>query len=321
MRKALVIGINAYPGAELEGAVKDAECIAKLLRTHGNDDPNFDVEIHNDVLTRAALRALITKFYSSGADVALLYFAGHGFLNEHGGYIVTPDFQEYDEGIPMDDILRLANQSQIRNNIIILDCCNSGSFAKPTIDGTVTPIKEGISILTACRDNEPAKEINGHGVFTNLLINALEGGAADLRGHISPGGIYAYIDQALNAHEQRPVFKTNVTEFISLRKVTPQVSLHILRKLTTYFESEYTELALDPSYEETNNNDIVHEVKEPYADPDNVNIFKDLQKLQSVGLVVPVNEEHMYFAAMNSKACKLTTLGFHYWRLVKERRI
>jgi len=48
---------------------------------------------------------------------------------------------------------------------------------------------------------------------------------------------------------------------------------------------------------------------------------KDLQKLQSVGLVIPVDEEHMYFAAMRSKACKLTDLGHHYWRLVQEGRI
>ncbi len=29
----------------------------------------------------------------------------------------------------------------------------------------------------------------------------------------------------------------------------------------------------------------------------------------------------MYFAAMNSKTCKLTVLGFQYWRLVKEKRL
>ena len=35
-------------------------------------------------------------------------------------------------------------------------------------------------------------------------------------------------------------------------------------------------------------------------------VFKDLQKMEGVGLVVPVDEEHMYYAAMNSTACKLT---------------
>jgi hypothetical protein len=29
----------------------------------------------------------------------------------------------------------------------------------------------------------------------------------------------------------------------------------------------------------------------------------------------------MYFAAMESKACELTVLGEHYWKLVEQRRI
>ena len=31
--------------------------------------------------------------------------------------------------------------------------------------------------------------------------------------------------------------------------------------------------------------------------------------MEGVGLVVPVGEEHMYYAAMNSTACKLTALA------------
>ena len=57
------------------------------------------------------------------------------------------------------------------------------------------------------------------------------------------------------------------------------------------------------------------------SDEENVKIFKVLQKLQSVGLVEPVDEEFMYFAAMNSKSCKLTAVGRQYWRLVKEERL
>ena len=54
---------------------------------------------------------------------------------------------------------------------------------------------------------------------------------------------------------------------------------------------------------------------------ENTAVFSDLQKLEGVGLVVPVGEEHMYYAAMNSKACELTAVGKQYWRLVKEGRI
>ena len=84
-----------------------------------------------------------------------------------------------------------------------------------------------------------------------------------------------------------------------------------MRKITLYFESPEAEHKLNPSYEYT----------EKTATEDNVKIFKDLQKFQSVGLVVPVDEEFMYYAALNSKSCRLTALGYQYWRLVNEKKL
>jgi hypothetical protein len=154
-------------------------------------------------------------------------------------------------------------------------------------------------------------EINGAGVFTSLVVDALQGGAADLRGNITPGSLYSYVDEALGAWDQRPIFKTNVSSFASIRKIPPRVPLEIMRKLTQYFDTPEAEFPLDPSYEDT----------ESCANHDNVKVFKDLQKFQSVGLVVPVDSEFMYFAAINSKSCKLTAMGYQYWRLVKEKKL
>lgn len=50
-------------------------------------------------------------------------------------------------------------------------------------------------------------------------------------------------------------------------------------------------------------------------------IFSTLQKYVKLNLVVPVGEEHMYYAAIHHKACKLTTQGQHYWNLVKKNTI
>jgi hypothetical protein len=321
MKKALTVGINNYPSAPLGGCINDASGVATLLETNGDGSPNFDVVSKYDIPTKGELKGLIVDLFKGDGDSALFYFSGHGYLNEIGGYIVTPDYKAYDEGVSMDEILHIANESKIRNKIIILDCCHSGKLGSPSITGGHASIGEGISILPASRDNEPSMEVNGHGVFTNLLLDALQGGAADLRGYITPGGIYAYVDQALNSWQQRPVFKTNITRFTPLRQVNPQVSLETLRKLIEYFPTPSQEFNLDPSFEDTNSKAIEHNVIEPYANPVNTIKFKDLQKLQSIGLVVPVNAQHMYFAAMESKSCKLTALGYHYWRLVKDKRI
>ena len=322
MGKALVIGINNYPTSPLSGCINDASAIASIIESNGDGSPNFDVKLVTDISSKSDLKGLIVDLFNGDSETSLFYFSGHGFIDDVGGYIVTPDFQAHDLGVSMDEILKIANDSKARNRIIILDCCHSGAFGSPKINGGITTqIVEGVSILTASRDYEPSLEINGHGVFTNLLLDALRGGAADLRGHITPGSVYAYIDQALGPWDQRPVFKTNISRFTSLRTIESQVPINILRKLTEFFPAPEHEFNLDPSYEDTNTLDVEHKVVEPFADPNNVRKFKILQKLESVGLIVPVNEVHMYFAAMNSKSCRLTALGYHYWRLVKDKRI
>jgi uncharacterized caspase-like protein len=321
VRKALCVGISNYPSAPLSGCINDAACVAELLGKNGDGSPNFDVRLEKDTASKSCLKSLLADLFSGDCDTALLYFSGHGFLNEIGGYIVTPDFQHYDEGVAMNEILTLANNSRIKDKVIILDSCHSGAMGSPNIGVNTASLSEGLSILTASRDSESAVEINGHGIFTNLLIEALSGGAADIRGHISPSGIYAFIDQSLGAWNQRPVFKTNVTRFTSLRTVRPQVSIDTLRAIVKLFPNPLNEFHLDPSFEDTNSPTAKHEAVKPYAVTKNTAIFKQLQKLQSVGLVVPVGADFMYFAAMESKSCKLTPLGHHYWRLSSEGRI
>lgn len=314
MKKALVIGIDGYPDASLKGCVNDAVAFGSIIEKNGDGSPNFSLKIVTDSTgstTKGGLKGSIKELFDGEADAALLYFSGHGHFNELGGYIVTPDYAPNDEGISMDDILTLADGSKAKDKIIILDCCYSGAFGERKIVGGKSIISEGVSILTASRNTEPAIEIGGHGVFTSLLLDALQGGAADVLGQITPGGVYAYIDQALGAWDQRPTFKTNVSRFTCIRRSAPRISAEILRKISTYFPTPEHNFPLDPSYEDT----------EKAAIAEHVSVFKELQKLQGVGLVVPVDADFMYFAAKNSKACRLTAVGHLYWKLSKEGKI
>src|SRR5207247_7484317 len=108
---------------------------------------------------------------------------------------------------------------------------------------------EGLTILTASTAEQYATEQNGGGVFTTLLVDALAGGAANLVGDITPGSIYAHIDQSLGPWDQRPVFKTNVKNFVSLRKVQAPISLAELQRITEFFPSPGFQFQLDPTFE------------------------------------------------------------------------
>lgn len=315
MKKALVIGIDDYPKSPLHGCVNDAHAIANTIESNGDGAPNFSVRLitsPSENITKPVLREAIEQLFSGESDMALLYFSGHGHIKSTGGYLVTTDATRYDEGVSMDELLNLANQSSAKNKVIILDCCHSGALGSPSLSGSnIAQLSEGLSVLTASRDSEYAMEVGGAGVFTSLIVDALKGGAADLRGNITPGSLYAYVDEALGAWDQRPIFKTNVSSFASLRNIPPKIPFETMRKITTYFDTPESEHQLDPSYEDT----------EESAIAENVSIFKDLQKFQGVGLVVPINAEFMYFAAINSESCRLTALGNQYWRLVNEKKL
>lgn len=322
MRKALVVGLNDYPTAPLRGCKNDAIAIQTILETHGNGDPNFDVRLHTDITSKGELLGFIESLFKSEDEAALFYFSGHGYENERGGFLVTPDLSKNDVGVSMTDLLLLANESKAKNRIIILDCCHSGAAGTvPLLGKTTANINTGVTILTSSKFDEASMEVHGHGVFTSLLIDALRGGATDILGNTTPGSIYSYIDQALGSWEQRPVFKTNITEFISLRDMEPKVPKEYLRNIIKYFPTPEFEYSLDPSFEDQNNPNTLLSPVKPYSDPSNVAIFKQLQKFQSVGLVTPVDAPFMFFAAMESKSCRLTALGAHYWRLVKSKRL
>ncbi len=315
MRKALVIGIDNYPTCPLNGCVNDAISMKAVLDRHSDGSPNFSVKqliSTHETISRPLLKEEIENLFSGDPDVALFFFAGHGCLNSFGGYIVTPDFKKYDEGVSMDDVLGAANRSKAKNRIIILDCCYAGNMGSPIIaEGKFAELADGVTVLTACRSTETAAEFKGQGLFTALLVDALQGGSADLLGHVSPGSVYAYVDRALGPWAQRPVFKTNVSRFVSLRNVDPPIDASVLRKIILHFPTPYDEIQLDPTFEDTEKN----------CDARNVAIMKELQKMQGVGLVTPVGEDYMYYAAINSKTCKLSALGVQYWNLVKSGNI
>lgn len=321
MPKALVIGIDHYAHApRLHGCVHDASAVATLLETHADGSPNFDVtrllgRSSRHRVTREQVKQAVRELFSGRTEIALLYFAGHGHIEETGGYLLTSESRTGDDGLALGDVLQLANNSKARNRIVLLDSCHSGIAGNPPNSPAVTMLAEGTTILTASTEAQYATEENGQGTFTGLLVDALEGAAGDLLGNVTPAAVYAHIDQSLNEWQQRPVFKTNIERFVPLRKVEAPLSLKDLREIRSLFPTPEHQIKLDPSFEPDSERDTGRK-----PDPANMKTFAILQRLRAVNLVEPVGEDHMYYAAMRRKACRLTPLGRHYWRLRDRKR-
>jgi len=327
MRKALFVGIDHYTDdqvPDLSGCVNDAYSVKQVLERHADGTLNFRLPKlltasgPDSAITKKQLKDAVVDLFDDDAEIALFYFSGHGHLESTGGYVCASDNSWGDDGLPLSEIMTLANNSKARNKVIILDSCHSGAVGENTVVTSVSEIREGVTILTASAASQASMITPGGGssVFTDLLVDALNGAAANLLGSVTPGSVYAHVDQSLGPWEQRPVFKTNVKAFVSLREADPPIGLEYLQAITTHFPTPDHQLILDPSYEP-------ERTPEQLADPDILDpdpahnaAFAVLQKLVRVNLVRPVDAPHMWHAAMESKSCELTVLGQHYWKLV-----
>lgn len=322
MRKALCVGIDSYKRvSDLHGCVNDANGVKAALERNGDGTLNFNVKLmcatsEASYISRGDLKEAIQDLFAGDSEIAVLYYAGHGSYDALGGYLCTSEVERADDGLSLNDVMGIVSQSHAKNKIIILDSCHSGFAATSTAMSNYSILHEGTTILAACDEKQYASEENGHGVFTSLLIEALYGGAMNLLGEVSPGSIYSYIDRSLGAWEQRPVFKANIKTFVSLRKNAPPIAITELRRITEFFASPYEEFPLDPTYEPDK-----HEADIKEVDKEHEAIFAILQKYVKLSLVTPVGADHMYYAAINRKACKLTAQGQHYWKLVKKETI
>ena len=128
-RIALVIGNAAYRRSPLDNPVNDATDIDQALRGLG----------FRTILVRNAslgqMREVTRRFADqlSSADVALIYFAGHGVESNRKNYMIPVDAdlkfeyelsdQAYDAGIWLDMFENIKSSNTNRVNIVILDAC------------------------------------------------------------------------------------------------------------------------------------------------------------------------------------------------------
>lgn len=325
IKKALLVGINQYPDPNiLSGCVDDAKSIADLLESNYDNGRNFDIKmlLDNQATSENIHEGIASVFCDENVDTGLFYFSGHGYDDKKDGCLICLDEAGSEiEKIQFSEIMDVIRKSKCKSKVVILDCCFAGKLGNTNPIGDETLLEKNTVIFTSCSDSQTSLECNGRGVFSTLLQDGLNGGAADVLGDVTPGSLYAYIDKALNSWEQRPFFKANVSSFISLRTCKPRVTKQEMYDCMALFDSYDSSFPLDPSFEFTNTRSFNRKAIRPFAKEENVNKLKLLQKMNRNGIVDPKDADHMYFAAMNSKSCVLTPLGRHYWRLCKEKKI
>lgn len=328
MKNALIVGINNYgsDSNNLNCCINDANEVAKLLEFNDDKTRNFSIiKLIDEEATYDNIEDKLKLVFKDESDISIFYFSGHGYDDINDGKICTFDYRANHMGIRFRDILEIISKSKCKNKIIILDCCHSGKIGNFSMIGDNSVLGCGTTILTACNIGECSIETNGHGLFTKLLIDALSGGASDIFGRVTPGSIYSYIDSSLGNFDQRPLFKSHVQTFVTLRKANCKMTIPEMRQIMSLFPTDSYAFQLNPSYEPTNYPGSTgigpNDLRKPYFDESNGKVFALLQKAVSNGLVCPNKEKHMFYAAMHFDSCCLTYLGKHYWWLVEKKII
>src|SRR6516225_6673863 len=186
-RVALIIGNSAYQNAPtLASTIADAVGLAQLFRNAGFET----VILRNDLgvmdFRRAVRDFLVT---AEGADIAVVYYAGHGI--EIGGmnYLVpvdaklSRDYDVDDEAVSLDRIV-WALQSVKRLRLILLDACRDNPFPDRMrsvgvgvralgSSGLGKPINVGSDTLVAYAAKAGSKSYDGDGPNSPYAIALL----------------------------------------------------------------------------------------------------------------------------------------------------
>src|SRR5215471_7814214 len=132
-RVALVIGNSAYQKVPpLANPARDADAMSEMFR-----NADFDVVQSKHDLGIGDMRRALRDFSDEArdADVAIVYYAGHGMEVDGINYLIPVDailerdIDAFDEAMPLDRVLTVIEPAkQLR--LVILDACRDNPFSK-----------------------------------------------------------------------------------------------------------------------------------------------------------------------------------------------
>jgi hypothetical protein len=200
MKYALIIGNNKYDDqklAQLKTPAADSQALAKILddKTIGAFDEVTPLINQTEGRVRRAISTFLTN--KKPDDLVLLYFSGHGVLDDRGRLYLALKDTQYDllkaTSIPSSFVADEMDSCRSKRQILILDCCHSGAFGRGT-KGEQKAITEttfegsgfGRVVLTASDSTQYALEGDQVikqtelSLFTHFLLEGLKTGEADV---------------------------------------------------------------------------------------------------------------------------------------------
>ncbi|ABD05610.1 Peptidase C14, caspase catalytic subunit p20 [Rhodopseudomonas palustris HaA2] len=196
-RVAMVVGNSLYQSVpQLPNPSRDADAVARMFK-----DSGFDV---TRVINAGNLdfKRAIRKFETDAdqADVAVIYYAGHGIEISGTNYLIpidarlASDRDAEDEAIPLERLVSSADGAQ-KLRVVILDACRDNPFtvrmrrerkvaSRNVVSGLgkVEPTSTDTLIAYAAKAGSTAEDGTGdHSPFTTAILKNLTVPGLDIR--------------------------------------------------------------------------------------------------------------------------------------------
>ncbi len=212
---ALIIGNSEYDDANLarlKAPEADVRAFAELLR-----DPDIGGFETVETLFNhpfAEVHPAVADFFADKRpdDLLLLYFSGHGVLDPQGrlylGLKNTRRERLSGSAIASTFIKDEMDNSRSKRQVLILDCCHSGAFARgakgavgaqaitnATFEGHGRVVLTATDITQHAWEGDQVIGETENSLFTHFMIEGLKTGAADIDGdgRITPDELYEYV--------------------------------------------------------------------------------------------------------------------------------
>jgi|SRR5579872_5317678 len=218
----LAVGVNDYYDGRLKlnFAVPDAPSVAASFEkaAAGLYENVKALTVLDTDVTRANLEKVFVRLASDvkPADVFVFFVAGHGRTLEGHYYFLPQDFRYRDQssfaenGLSQEQWQKWISMIQARKSVLIYDTCESGSVVSDGLAVASRGLQRveeqavayqklqdatGRTILAASTDTQAALEgYRGHGVFSYVVMEALENAQTNANGLIEIAGLISYID-------------------------------------------------------------------------------------------------------------------------------
>ncbi len=211
-RLALFIGNSTYDDAtltRLKAPAADVRSLAAALRDPGIGEFDQVQELidQSESIVRRAIADFFTRRHPD--DLLLFFFSGHGVKDDRGRLYLAVRDTDYHQlsatAISSGFVVEHMDECRSKRQILILDCCNSGAFARG-VKGDPTAVTAdmfagngyGRVVLTASDATQYALEGDRVieraelSLFTHYLLEGLVTGAASSEDTITLDALYDY---------------------------------------------------------------------------------------------------------------------------------